>query len=106
MTYYELLERTEAKKQKILREFAAAIKGNAGWLVKEEIKRNPGRIAYDYLAKDFCEELGNNIEEYVESVGGYDSYEGIELCGIYQTWYNDEDGLYDLLPVEARLWDI
>ena len=106
MTYYDLLKKTERKKQKVLKKFNAAMKGNAGWLVKDEIERNPGRVAYFYLAKEFCEELADHIEEYVESVGGYDSYDGRGLCDIYQTWYNDEPGLYDLLPTEARLWDI
>lgn len=105
MTYYDLLAKTEKRKRNVLKDFAKAMRGKAGWLVKAEIERNPGRVAYVWLAREFCEELADHIEEYVKSVGGYDSYEGMELCGIYQTWYNNEPGLYDLLPTEARLWD-
>ena len=105
MTYYDLLERTEQKKQKVLREFARASKGNAGWLVVAEIKKNPGRVAYLWLAQEFCETLADHIGEWVDEFG-MDSVEAREISDIYQTWYNDEPGLYDLLPTEARLWDI
>lgn len=102
--YYELLRKTEKKKLEALTKLNNALNGNGGFLVKAEIERNPGMVAWLWLAKDFCEELGDHIEEYVESVGGYDTCEGIELCDIYQTWYNDESGLYELLPVEAQLF--
>ena len=105
MTYYDLLEQTEQKKQKVLRDFAKALKGNGGWLMKAEIKRNPGRVAYLWLAQEFCEILADHIGEWTEEFG-MDSLEARELADIYQTWHNDEPGLYDLLPVEARLWDI
>ena len=103
-TYYDLLKETNRKKQKVLREFDNALKGRGGFLVKAEIERNPGGVAYTVLAREFCEKLAEYIEEWTEEFG-MDSYEARELSDIYQTWYNDEPGLYDLLPVEAQLWD-
>ena len=105
MTYEELLKKTAQRKQKAVRELNQALRGNTGWLVEAEIKRNPGSVAWHWLAQDFCEELAEHIDEFMEEFG-MDTLESREISDIYMAYYDDErTNLYDLLPTEARLFD-
>ena len=108
-TYADLLRETEQKKIKAQRELKTALKGNAGFLVKAEMERNPGMVAWLWLAKEFCEKLAEHIDEWVDDGnGGFDNgnYEAREIGEIYMAYYDDDrSGLYELLPTEARLFD-
>lgn len=101
MTYGELLIKTAKRKADAIRELNAALNGNAGWLVKAEIEKNIGSVAWLYLAKGFCEELAENMSEIYESA---DEGEQREIYDIYTAYENDEDYLYEILPDEARLF--
>ena len=102
MTYAELLKTTAQRKAKAANELNAALNGDAGWLVKAEIERNPGSVAWLWLAKGFCESLAEHMSEIYE---GLDEYEQREVYDIYAAYENDEPDLYELLPEEARLFD-
>ena len=85
MTYEELLKETAARKRGVLAGIDAALKGPAGFLAEAEIRKDPGKAAWILLAKEFCEKLAEHIDEFMDEDGG--------------------EGLYDLLPTEARLFD-
>lgn len=103
-TYYDLLEETAKRKQKAVAELNKALRGKGGWLVKAEIERNPGSVAWLWLAKGFCEALADHIDEFLEQVG-MDTPYGREIGDIYMAYYDDRyDDLYDMLPVEAQLF--
>lgn len=101
MTYEQLLEETQAKKEKAIKELNSAINGELGWLAKAEIERKPGTVAWLWLAKDFCEAVAQNIDELME---GEDELTQRELYDIYVAYENDESYLYEILPVEAQLF--
>lgn len=101
MTYRELLEETAIKKQKALAELNAALKGPAGFLVEAEIKKNPGKVAWAFLARDFCEKLAEHIDEFMDEGGDVTH----EACQIYMAYEDGDRGLYEYLPTEARLFD-
>lgn len=103
MTYEELLEITAEKKKKAISELNEALRGPMGFLVKEEIERNPGTVAWLWLAKEFCETLADHVGEFMEQAG-VDSYVAYEIGDIYMAYENSEDNLYELLPVEAQLF--
>ena len=103
MTYAELLEITEARKKAALREINKALKGPAGFLAKAEIEKNPGAVAWHWLAKEFCETLGEHVNEFMENPEASD-LEVLEVGNIYMAWQDDDPDLYDLLPVEAQLF--
>lgn len=105
MTYYELLEEAAEKKAKAIKELNAAMNGPTGWLVKAEIERDPGAVAWLYLAKWFCETLEEHLEEFFEQAGDVDSPEVIEFGSIYMKYYDGDPDLYEYLPFEARLFD-
>lgn len=102
MTYWELLEITDQKKKEVQRKLNASLNGSNGWLVKAEIEKNPGRLAYIALAEEFLETLSDNMEEILQ---GLDEIDQREIYDIIASWYDDDDDLYDRLPTEARLFD-
>ena len=104
MTYQELLEATAKKKEAAIKELNKALKGPAGFLVKAEIKRDPGMVAWLYLAKEFCETLAENVGEFIDQTGDIDSIEAREIGDIYMAYEDNDPGLYELLPVEAQLF--
>lgn len=105
MTYEELLHTTAEKKKAAIRQINAALKGPAGFLVKAEIERDPGSVAYHWLAREFCETLAEHVEEFMDAAGGVDSLEAREIGDIYMAYEDSDPGLYDLLPVEAQLFN-
>lgn len=104
MTYKELLEATAEKKRKAIADLNAALKGPAGFLVKAEIERDPGKLAWAVLAREFCETLAEHVDELIEQAGG-DALEAHEVMEIYMAYEDGNEDLYDYLPVEARLFD-
>ena len=101
MTYTELLEKTAIKKREALAELNAALKGPAGFLVEAEIKKDPGKAAWFFLAMDFCKKLAEHIDEFMNE--GEDVT--LEVCQIYMAYEDGDENLYDYLPTEARLFD-
>ena len=101
-TYEDLLRETEQKKRKAIKELNAALRGDAGFLVKAEIERNPGMVAWLWLAKDFCEAVAEHIGEWM-SDDPWD-YQSRELADIYMAYEDSREDLYELLPVEAQLF--
>ena len=104
MTYDELLKITAEKKRSAIRDLNKALKGPAGFLVKAEIKRNPGSVAWLYLAKEFCETLAEHVGEFLEQTDDIDSYEAREIGDIYMAYEDGRSDLYELLPIEAQLF--
>ena len=104
MTYQELLQQAAQKKQAALRDINKALKGPCGFLVKAEIEKNPGSVAYHWLAQWFCETLAEHVEEFMEQTGDIDSLEAREIGSIYMAYEDSDPDLYDLLPVEAQLF--
>lgn len=105
MTYEELLRETAKKKQSAINEINNALNGECGWLMKHELKNNAGRIAWLYLAKEFCETLAEHVGEFIEQTGDVYSIDAKEIGDIYMAYEDDDPNLYDLLPTEARLFD-
>ena len=103
MTYKELLRETAAKKEKAVNEISNAIRSS--FLAKAEFERDPGMVAWLWLAKDFCEKLAEHVDEFIEQEEDIDSYTAREIGAIYMAYEDDDPGLYDLLPTEARLFD-
>ena len=102
MTYQDLLQKTAQRKRKAIAELNAALRGKAGFLVKAEIERKPGTVAWLWLAKDFCEELAEHVGEWI-SDDPWDM-ESKEIGDIYMAYEDGDPDLYDLLPVEAQLF--
>lgn len=104
MTYEDLLKETAAKKKAAQKQLAEAMRGPAGFLVKAEIERKAGTVAWLWLAQGFCETLADHVGEWLETLG-VDSYEAREIGDIYMAYEDDRSDLYELLPTEARLFD-
>lgn len=104
MTYQELLEATAAKKQGAIRKLNDSLSGDLGWLVKAEIEKDPGTIAWAMLAEDFCKTLAEHIGEFIEEYG-IDSPEAREIGDIYMAYEDGRSDLYDMLPYEAQLFE-
>lgn len=104
MTYNELLQETAEKKRKVIAEINEALEGPCDFLVKSEIEKNPGNVAWHYLAKEFCEKLAEHVDEFIEQVGGVNSVEGHEIGDIYMAYEDGNEDIYELLPVEAQLF--
>ena len=104
MTYDELLKKTAERKASARKQLDNAVKGELGFLAIEEIKRDPGMVAWLWLAKEFCETLADHVEEFIDQVG-MDSYTAYEISDIYMAYEDSRSDLYDLLPDEARLFD-
>lgn len=73
--------------------------------MKAEIERDPGTVAWLWLAKDFCENLAEHVEEFMEQTGDIDSTEAREIGSIYMAYEDNDPDLYEMLPTEARLFD-
>lgn len=105
MTYQELLTATAVKKQEAIKEINTALNGPAGFLTKAEIERNPGLVAWLWLAKEFCETLAEHVGEFIEQTGDIDSIEAREIGDIYMAYEDDDPDLYYKLPCEAQLFE-
>ena len=105
MRYEELLAETDAKKRDAVAELNAALEGPCGFLVKAEIEKDPGTVALNYLAKEFCKKLAEHVDEFIEQAGGVDSIEARESGDIYMAYEDGDSNIYDLLPVEAQLFE-
>lgn len=107
-TYEDLLRETEAKKRKFWADIAKAMKGPADFLVKAEIERNPGQLAYTVLIREFCEKIGEHIGDWCCDESGFknDDMEAREIGAIYMAYEDSDPDLYEMLPYEARLFDI
>ena len=106
-TYEDLLRETEQKKREAIKQFNKALSGKAGFLAKAEIERNPGMVAWPWLAKDFCEKLAAHVGEWTSCEDGSfnnDDPLAWEIGNIYMAYEDNDPGLYDLLPVEAQLF--
>lgn len=101
MTYNELLRETAEKKRKAISEINSALKGPCGFLVKAEIEKDPGKVAWHYLAKEFCEKLAEHIDEFMEE----DEDVAREAGNIYMAYEDGDSDLYSYLPVEAQLFE-
>lgn len=104
MTYKELLQATAEKKKAAVRQLNQALKGPAGFLVKAEMEKDPGSVAWCFLAREFCETLAAHVEEFIEQTGDVDSLEAREIGAIYMAYEDNEPDLYDMLPLEAQLF--
>ena len=105
MTYHELLKTTAEKKRAALGVIHKGMKGPCGFLVEQEIKKNPGGIAWILLAKEFCETLAENVDDFIAQTGDVNGLEAHEIAEIYMAYEDDDPELYELLPLEARLFD-
>ena len=101
MKYADLLHDTAIKKRKAIAEINSALKGPCGFLLKAEIEKNPGAVAWHYLAKEFCETLAHHVHEFMDE--GEDVAR--ETCEIYMAYEDGDSDLYSLLPVEAQLFE-
>lgn len=106
MTYEELLQETAEKKRKAIAKINAALKGPCDFLVKSEIEKNPGSVAWHYLAREFCEKLAEHVDEFIEQAGGVNSVAGCEIGDIYMAYEDGDENIYNLLPVEAQLFAV
>lgn len=105
MTYDELLKETAVKKRKAITEINAALKGPCGFLLKAELEKDPGKIAWHYLAKEFCEKLAEHVDEFIEQAGGVDTTEAREIGEIYMAYEDGDSDIYNYLPLEAQLFE-
>ena len=107
-TYNDLLRETAEKKKKAIAQINKALSGKAGFLAKAELERNPGNVAWLWLAKEFCEKLEEHVSEWTSDENGNfksgDS-EAEEIGRIYMAYYDGDPDLYELLPVEAQLFE-
>lgn len=101
MTYAELLSETATKKRAAIAEINKALKGPCGFLVKAEIQKNPGAVAWHWLAKEFVEKLAEHVDEFIEE--GEDV--ACEVVNIYESYEDGDTNLYEILPVEAQLFE-
>ncbi len=101
MTYADLLKETAAKKRKAITEINAALKGPCGFLVKAEIEKDPSKVAWHYLAREFCEQLAEHIDEFMEE----DEDVAREAGNIYMAYEDEDKDIYSYLPVEAQLFE-
>lgn len=101
MTYHDLTKMAGEKKKRAVEELNNALKGDLGFLVKAEVEKNPGSVAWSYLARWFCETLAENIDEIYEKSGETDKR---EIADIYMGYEDNRSDLYELLPVEAQLF--
>lgn len=102
MTYDELLKETATKKREAIAEINTALKGPCGFLIKAEIEKAPGKVAWHYLAREFCEKLAEHIDEFMQE--GDDVAR--EAGEIYMAYEDGDSDLYNYLPVEAQLFEV
>jgi len=101
MRYDELLKETAKKKKEAIADLNAALKGPCGFLMKAEIEKDPGKAAWSFLAKEFCETLAEHIDEFINE--GEDVAR--EAGNIYMAYEDGDKDLYSYLPVEAQLFE-
>lgn len=101
MTYNELLKETAEKKRKVIAEINSALKGPCGFLVKAEIEKYPGKVAWHYLAREFCEKLAEHIDEFMEEIEDV----AREVGEIYMAYEDGDSNIYSYLPIEAQLFE-
>lgn len=101
MTYDDLLKETAAKKRKAIAEINAALKGPCGFLVKAEIEKDPGKAAWHYLAREFCEKPAEHIDKFMEESEDV----AREVSEIYMAYEDGDRDIYSYLPVEAQLFE-
>lgn len=106
MTYNELLQETAKKKAEALRELNAALAGPCGAILKADMEANPGKVAWHYLAKEFCEKLAEHVDEFIEQAGGVHTMEAHEIGDIYMAYEDGDSDIYRLLPLEAQLFEM
>ncbi len=104
MTYQDLLTITARKKAEAIKNLNKALEGPCGFLVRAEIKRDPGSVAWSFLAREFCETLAEHISEFFDQDGA-DSPVAYEYGAIYMAYEDSDPDLYDMLPVEAQLFE-
>lgn len=102
MTYKDLLKETAREKEEAIKMLDDGLKGPYGFLVKHELEQGLASIAWNLLAKDFCDALYEHFDEIYDDLK--EDYERQEVSDIYMAYYNNEDYLYDLLPLEAQLF--
>ena len=103
MTYTELLRLTGERKLKAVRELNEGINHpKLGFLCRAEIRKDPGMVAWLWLAEPFCRDLAEHWEEVTASV---DEDTRDDLCRIYMAYEDSDPDIYDLLPIEAQLFD-
>ena len=105
MTYQELLATTAERKKVAIRDINKAITGPAGFLAKAEIEKDPGKVAWSFLAAEFCETLADHVGEFIEQIGDIESPAAREIAAIYMAYEDEDPDLYELLPVEAQLFE-
>lgn len=105
MTYSDLLKETAIKKRKAIAEINTALKWPCGFLIEAEIKKDPGKVAWSYLAKEFCEKLAEHVDEFIEQAGGVDTMEAREIGEIYMAYEDGDSDIYNYLPIEAQLFE-
>lgn len=105
MTYEDLLQETATKKRETISKINAALNGSCGFLIEEEIKKDPGKVAWHYLAKEFCEKLAEHVDEFIEQAGGVNAMEAREIGEIYMAYEDGDADLYSYLPTEAKLFE-
>lgn len=102
MTYADLLKATAERKTKVIRQLNAAVNHpQLGFLSKAEIERDPGMVAWLWLAEGFCRTLAENWEEIWSSA---DELEREDIGRIYVAYEESDPDIYNLLPVEAQLF--
>lgn len=69
--------------------------------VKAELERDPGKVAWHYLAREFCEKFVEHIDEFMEE--GEDVAR--EVAEIYMAYEDGDSDLYNCLPIEAQLFE-
>ena len=72
-----------------------------GFLVRDEIRRSPGSVAWLWLGLPFCRTLAEHWDEIWPSA---DESERDDMCRIYMAYEDSDPDIYDLLPVEAQLF--
>lgn len=105
MTYNDLLKETAMKKREAIAEINTALKGPCGFLIKAEIERDPGKIAWHHLAREFCEKLAEHVDEFIEQAGGVNTIEAREIGDIYMAYEDGDSDIYNYLPIEAQLFE-
>ena len=105
--YYHLLEVTQKRKEAFRRKYLAPLAGKnldlGQMLALEELRRNPGGLQRIFVGW-FLDELVNNCGDFIEQEG-IDGPNAKEIYDITMAYEHDDPDLYDLLPVEAKLYE-
>lgn len=103
MTYTELLRLTGERKLKAIKELSEGMAHpQLGFLCRAEIRKDPGKVAWLWLAESFCKTLAEHWDEVTASV---DDDTRDDLIRIYMAYEDSDPYIYDLLPIEAQLFD-